>query len=86
MNRQTQRQVWFWVAAIAILAAFALLVVPHAHSGPANAWLAMLPVFFVGLLTPLSLLRTAQSSIETYIPVAPALQPSFQRPPPVLNA
>jgi len=86
MAVQRYRHLWIWIAVFAIMAAVVLLIAPQAHSGPANAWLAMLPVFFVGLLTPLSFEETTQSGNEYHIPAAPALQPSFQRPPPSLNA
>ena len=47
----------------------------------AGAWLAMLPVFFVGLVSPLNQ-RVAQSLLCFRAPSAPLLPASFQRPPP----
>jgi len=83
MNRYGQRRIWLLVAAIAIAFALVLLLVPQSHSGPANAWLAMLPVFFVGLLVPFSLLAVLYALDEDRVTSAPALQPLFQRPPPL---
>ena len=51
-----------------------------------GAWAAMLPVLFIGLISPLSLIspRSIQSLGRT--PAAPPLPFSFQRPPPALLA
>ncbi|HEY3707637.1 MAG TPA: hypothetical protein VGL22_21430 [Terracidiphilus sp.] len=47
----------------------------------AGAWVAMLPVFFVGLVSPLD--QLAPRSIRLAgAPPATILPPSFQRPPP----
>lgn len=54
------------------------------HDAATGACAAMLPVFFVGLVSPLNLvLPQAQNSIGR-APAAPALPSSFQRPPPQL--
>jgi predicted membrane metal-binding protein len=70
------------VAVIAIVAATALLLLPHAHSGDAGAWLAILPILFVGVISPLSLLSPLAYFYLGRTPDAPVLPSSFQRPPP----
>lgn len=45
--------------------------------------MAMLPVFFVGLVSPLSLLSAASIQGLHQSPAAPLLPASFQRPPPL---
>jgi len=52
-------------------------------AGP-GSWMAMLPVFFVGLISPLTLLSAASSRLLQRAPAAPFLPASFQRPPPSL--
>ena len=52
-----------------------------AHSGE---WMAVLPVFFIGLLAPLSLISPRSTQCLGRPPAAPALPSSFQRPPPSL--
>lgn len=74
------------VAAIAIVATLALLLAPHVHSGDAGAWLAILPILFVGAISPLSLLSPLAWVYVGRTPDAPALPASFQRPPPVTVA
>ena len=56
MNRNWQSRRWLLIAAVAIVAAIVLLVIPHGHSGNGAAWLAILPLLFVGVISPLSLL------------------------------
>ena len=77
-----QRRVWLLVAAIAILIALVFLLVPHVHSGNAGAWLAILPILFVGIISPLSLLSPMAYMYLGRTPDAPVLPASFQRPPP----
>jgi hypothetical protein len=82
MIKNRHQRMWLWVAAIAIVAALALMLIPQAHSGHAVDWLAMLPVLFIGLIAPQTLLATLaiRDSIRTAdVPVRHA---SFQRPPP----
>ena len=84
MTRFRQQRLWFWIAIAAIAIALAALLVPHV-SGPSShtEWLATLPVLFIGLITPLSLLLTLLSVLSLgHTPQAPALAASFQRPPP----
>jgi hypothetical protein len=45
--------------------------------------MAMLPVFFIGLVSPLSLVSTAAIRGLSQTPAAPLLPASFQRPPPL---
>ena len=56
----------------------------YLHDGASGAWTAMLPVLFVGLLVPLSLISRNNMLSLGRTPLAPALPCSFQRPPPVL--
>jgi hypothetical protein len=58
------------------------LLVPHVHSGNAGAWLAILPILFVGIISPLSLLSPMAYMYLGRTPDAPVLPASFQRPPP----
>lgn len=52
------------------------------HDGGASFWLELLPVLFVGLLSPLSLLSARSLlSLGQAFP-APAISALFQRPPP----
>ena len=56
-------------------------MVQDARSG---AWIAMLPVFFIGLVSPLALRSQASLQCIGLMPAAPLLPALFQRPPPVL--
>lgn len=82
MNVFRQRRAWFWVAIAAIVIALVALLVPHGHSADASAWMALLPVIFVGLIAPLNLLPLLGFLCLGYKPEDPTLAPSFQRPPP----
>ena len=84
MTAFRQRRAWFWIAIAAIVIALVALLVPHGHSSVDQAaWIAILPVFFVGLIAPLDLLPLAAVLCIGYAADAPALAPSFQRPPPL---
>ncbi|MGB9153510.1 MAG: hypothetical protein WCD70_10535, partial [Alphaproteobacteria bacterium] len=74
---------WVLVALIAIGIALLLLLVPHVHSGDSAAWLAILPILFVGFISPLSLLSPMAYMYLGRTPDAPILPTSFQRPPPI---
>jgi hypothetical protein len=50
----------------------------------AGAWMAVLPVLFIGLVAPLSLISSKSLISLGRTPSAPALPGSFQRPPPSL--
>jgi hypothetical protein len=54
------------------------------HGAAAGAWTAVLPVLFVGLVAPLSLISSKFLISLGRTPSAPALPGSFQRPPPSL--
>ena len=82
MNETRHQRVWLLVAAIAILIALVFLLVPHVHSGNAGAWLAILPILFVGVISPLSLLSPMAYMYVGRTPDTPYLPASFQRPPP----
>jgi hypothetical protein len=74
---------WLLIAAVAIGVALLLLLAPHGHSGDSSAWLAILPVFFAGVISPLSLFVSLANEYRGRTPDAPALTASFQRPPPL---
>lgn len=56
----------------------------YLHDGASGAWMAILPVLFVGLVTPLSLVSARSILSLGRTPSAPALPFLFQRPPPAL--
>jgi predicted membrane metal-binding protein len=82
MNALRQNRGWTWVAIVAISIAVLLLLVPHGHSTDSGAWIALLPVLFAGVISPLSLLSPLAYLYLGRTPDAPALPASFQRPPP----
>jgi hypothetical protein len=79
------RRAFFLVAAIAIAIALLMLLVPHGRVDHSE-WLAFLPIFFAGLISPLSLLSPLTCAYQGRVPAVPVLAPSFQRPPPFLLA
>jgi bacteriorhodopsin len=84
MKSFRQKRVWFWIAIVAVVIALVALIVPHHNAnGPDQfAWLALLPIFFVGLIAPFNLLSLLSVLLLGYAAKAPDLAPSFQRPPP----
>lgn len=54
------------------------------HDASRGAWTAILPVLFVGLVAPLSLISPQSILSLGRAPSAPVLPCSFQRPPPAL--
>jgi cell division protein FtsW (lipid II flippase) len=82
MRAFRQQRAWYWIAIAAIVIALVALLVPHGHATNAPAWIALLPVFFVGLLVPFNLLPLLLVLSLGHAPQAPSLAPSFQRPPP----
>jgi hypothetical protein len=82
MKRIQQRGVWFLIAAIAVGVALLLMLFPPVHQGSHAAWLAILPLLFVGIISPLSLLSPLAFLYLGRTPAAPVLPSSFQRPPP----
>lgn len=78
------RRAWALVAVIAIIAALAVLLIPHDHSADAGAWLAILAILpFAGVISPLSLLSPMAYMYLGRTPAVPTLPASFQRPPPI---
>jgi hypothetical protein len=83
MNGFRHKRAWFWVAIAAIVITLVALLVPHVGNSPdQQGWLALLPIFFVGLIAPFSLLPLLANLAVGSIPTAPALVATFQRPPP----
>jgi hypothetical protein len=78
-NRQQRGLVL--IAAIAIGIALVCLLIPHGNSSSAD-WLAILPLLFVGVISPLSLLAPLAYEYSGRVLDAPALPTLFQRPPP----
>jgi len=81
MMHKRQQRGWVLIAVIAIGIALVCLLIPHGNSGSAD-WLAILPLLFVGLISPLSLLAPLADEYVSRAPEAPALPTLFQRPPP----
>lgn len=54
------------------------------HGTETSALAAMLPVFFVGLVSPLNLVSLPSPDSIGHVPAAPALPSFFPRPPPQL--
>jgi len=73
---------WSLIACIAIGIALLLLLFAPAHGGDHGQLLAILPLLFVGLISPLSLLSPLAFIYLGRTPDAPVLPASFQRPPP----
>jgi hypothetical protein len=82
MIENRQRRGWILIAAIAIGIALVALLALHTQTGDAAAWAAILPILFVGIISPLSLLSPLAFVYLGRTPDAPALPASFQRPPP----
>lgn len=87
MNDRKRQRGWMRIAVLAIgcavLLLLALTLVPSGSSGHAADFVAILPLLLVGILSPLSLLGTSATTYVGRVPQAPALVPSFQRPPPL---
>ena len=83
MIESKQRRGWLLIATLAIGIALVLLLVPHTHSGDGVDWLAILPIFFVGMISPLSLCPAFAYVYAGRTPDAPSLPARFQRPPPI---
>lgn len=64
----------------------ALLFGSAQHGADSGAWEAILPVLFIGLVTPLNLISSRSVLSLGRVPSAPLLPFSFQRPPPSLLA
>jgi len=81
MIQNRHRRALLLIAAIAIGIALACMLIPHGNSGGAD-WLAILPLFIVGLISPLSLLAPPVFEYIGRATEAPPLSILFQRPPP----
>jgi hypothetical protein len=82
MTRRQDRRVWLLIASIAIVVALLLTLVPHAHSGNALDWLAILPVLFIGIAFSFDLFSSLIHFRSDRVSQTPLLADSFQRPPP----
>lgn len=77
------RRIWFWIGLAAIAIAVIALLLPHnGNTADQQTWLAILPVFFIGLIAAFSLPSLPTVLTIEHAPAAPTLAPSFQRPPP----
>jgi hypothetical protein len=83
VNEFRHRRGWATIAVIAIVAALVLLLIPHSHSGDSGAWLAILPILFFGVISPLSLLSPLAYFYMGRTPAATVFPVRFQRPPPI---
>lgn len=81
MIENRQQRGWILIAALAIGFALLVLLVPHGHSGAAD-FVAILPLLFVGIISPLSLLAPLTYAYAGRVPEAPSQAVLFQRPPP----
>jgi hypothetical protein len=77
-----QRRPLILVAVIAIGIALVVLMIPGSHSGDNGAWMPLIPLLLVGMISPLGLLSPLAFFYAGRTPEAPALTASFQRPPP----
>ena len=83
MNSFSPKRIWFWIAVAAITIAVIALLLPHSgNTADHQTLLAILPVFFVGLIAPLGVQSLLAVLKIGHAPEAPALAPPFQRPPP----
>jgi hypothetical protein len=81
MAQNRQQRAFVLIAAIAIGFALVLLLAPHGHAGAAD-FVAILPLLFVGIISPLSLFSPLAYEYASRVPQAPELAATFQRPPP----
>lgn len=82
MKQRPQIRGWLLIALIAIGIAVLSLLVLHAQSADNFSLVAILPLLFVGIISPLSLLSPLAFFYLGRTPDAPSLPTSFQRPPP----
>lgn len=84
MNAIWYRRTTLLIVSLAIIAVLLFLLVPHGHTSDIPLWLACLPVFFVGLISPLGILSPRAYLDLGRTPALPFQRSSFQRPPPIL--
>ncbi len=77
-----QRRAMSLIALLAIGIALVLVMIPGSHSGDNSAWIPLIPLLFVGMISPLGLLSPLAFFSAGRIPEAPTPTASFQRPPP----
>ena len=82
MTHSQHRRGWFLIAAIAVGIALLCLLAVQSHSANGADWAAVLPLAFLGFISPLSLLSPLAIVYLGRTPDAPALPARFQRPPP----
>jgi len=82
MQRSQRQYGILLLAVIAIAAALLCLLALHSSSSHGPDWVAILPLLFVGVISPLSLLPPMAFVYASRVPAAPALPIRFQRPPP----
>jgi len=82
MTEYGNKRGWLLIAVIAIGIALLCLLVPHTHAGGGADLFAILPLLFVAVISPLSLMPRIASAYPGRVPDAPSLPASFQRPPP----
>jgi hypothetical protein len=82
MIQDRQRRGFLLIAVIAIGVALVCLMIPQSHAGNSADWLAILPLLFVGIISPLSLIPRRAFAYVGRTPDAPSLPSRFQRPPP----
>jgi len=82
MMRVLRERGWLLIAAMAIAVVLVFLLAPHAHGIDGGAWMAILPIFFAGVISSLSLLSPLGVVYLGRVPDSPVLPVSFQRPPP----
>jgi hypothetical protein len=86
MQRSQRQNGILLLAVIAIAAALLCLLVPHSPSGHGLDVVAILPLLFVAVISPLSLLPRMTYVYASRVPAAPILPIRFQRPPPFLRS
>lgn len=83
MSQNQHPRLWRIIAAIAMVISLVLLLIPHVHdSGSTITYFLFLPILFIGLIEPFSIQLRLVWMRTAFVPEAPVLAASFQRPPP----
>ena len=82
MQRSQRQNGILLLTVVAIMAALLCLLALHGASGHGANFVAIVPLLFVGLISPLSLLPRTALVYASRLPEAPPLPIRFQRPPP----